>query len=128
MRNIDKLATGLGQWMYKVAAGVLPQVKIPVNSGVGKVMSLIGVDVSTYNIWRELGFLAEPTMQVLITPILNQYLGAVPDDKVKEIAMMYADAMVKRAEDKGSINLFGMEIGQDAFEDLKEILTKEFEK
>jgi hypothetical protein len=128
MKNIDKLATGLGQWMFKVAAGVLPQVKIPVNSGVGKVMSLIGVDVSTYNIWRELGFLAEPTMQVLVTPLLNQYLGAIPDDKVKEIAMMYADAMVKRAEEKGSINLFGMEIGQDAFEDLKEILTREFEK
>lgn len=128
MKNIDKLATGLGQWMFKVAAGVLPQVKIPVNSGVGKVMSLIGVDLSTYNIWRELGFLAEPTMQVLVTPLLNQYLGAIPDDKVKEIAMMYADAMVKRAEEKGSINLFGMEIGQDAFEDLKEILTREFEK
>lgn len=128
MKNIDKLATGLGQWMFKVAAGVLPQVKIPVNSGVGKVMSLIGVDVSTYNIWRELGFLAEPTMQVLVTPLLNQYLGAIPDDKVKEIAMMYADAMVKKSEEKGSINLFGMEIGQDAFEDLKEILTREFEK
>jgi hypothetical protein len=38
--------------------------------------------------------------------------------------MKYADAMIAQVEKKGSINLFGMQLQRDAFEDLKRILTE----
>jgi hypothetical protein len=112
-----------------VAASVLPKFKIPDESPIGKFMyGIIGVNPSSYNIWKELGFLAEPTIQVLVTPMLNKVLGAVPDDQVKEIAQKYVDAFIAHAEEKGSVNIFGIELGANAFEGLKEILASKFKK
>lgn len=42
--------------------------------------------------------------------------------------MNYADALIKQAENKGSVNVFGVEIGKNAFEGLKEILEDKFKK
>lgn len=129
MTNIDKVSAALSEWLYNVAASVLPKVKIPTESPIGKFMyGILGVNPSSYNIWNELGFLAEPTIQVMITPMLNKLLGSVPDSQVKEIAEKYADALLAQAEEKGTINLFGIELGANAFEGLKDILASKFSK
>lgn len=129
MSNIDKVSAALSEWLFNVAASVLPKFKIPDESPIGKFMyGIIGVNPSSYNIWKELGFLAEPTIQVLVTPMLNKVLGAVPDDQVKEIAQKYVDAFIAHVEEKGSVNIFGIELGANAFEGLKEILASKFKK
>lgn len=129
MSNIDKVSAALSEWLFNVTASVLPKFKIPDESPIGKFMyGIIGVNPSSYNIWKELGFLAEPTIQVLVTPMLNKVLGAVPDDQVKEIAQKYVDAFIAHAEEKGSVNIFGIELGANAFEGLKEILASKFKK
>ena len=87
MSNIDKVSAALSEWIFNVAASILPKVKIPNESPIGKFMyGILGVDPSSYSIWKELGFLAEPTIQVMLSPVLTKFLGAVPDEQIKEIA------------------------------------------
>jgi hypothetical protein len=125
MTNSALVSSAISEWIFKVAASVLPKVKIPTESAIGKFMyGILGVDPASYNLWNELGFLAEPTIEVVVSPMIGQYLGGLPDEQVKEVAMKYVDAMLSEVERKGSINLFGLQLGRDAFEDLKRIMTE----
>lgn len=129
MTNVDRLGVALSQWAFKLASNVLPQIKIPTDSAVGKFMSgILRVDPSSYNIWNELGFLAEPTIQVMITPFIHKFMSAIPEDQIRDVALRYADAFCQRAREKGSVNLFGIDVGQNAFEDLKHIINANYEQ
>ena len=70
-----------------------------------------------------MGFLAEPTIEVFVAPLVNKYLGRLSDDQIKSVAIKYVDAIIAQVEKKGSINLFGIELQKDAFYDLKKIVT-----
>lgn len=125
MTNIELVSSAISEWSFKVAASVLPKVRIPADSAIGKLMStFIGIDPAFYNLWHELGFLAEPTIEVVVSPMIRQYLGGMSDEQVKSVVMKYVDSMLQQVERKGSINLFGMQLGRDAFEDLKRIMTE----
>jgi hypothetical protein len=126
MSSIDKLSEALTEWGMQVAKSVLPNVKIPPHSGIGGFMQMLGVDVSTYNIYNELGFLLKPTMRRFIQPTLTKYLGGMTDAEVEEMAMEYAEAMREKANEKGYVNLFGIQVGANAFDGLKDILTNKF--
>lgn len=123
MTNIDKVASALGEWGFNIAKSILPQMSIPANSAVGKFMyGILGVDPATYNIWNELGFLAEPLIQTMVTPAVSKMMSGIPDEQIPELANKFVDSFISRAEEKGSVNLFGIELGQASFERLKEIL------
>ena len=125
MSQIQNVSAALSEWIFKIAASVLPRVKIPNESPIGKFMyGILGIDPASYNIWNELGFLAEPTIEVMVSPLLSQYLGGLTDEQMKSVVMKYVDAMIEQVEKKGSINLFGMQLQRDAFVDLKRILTE----
>ena len=128
MTNLDKVSAALGQWGYNVVKSVLPSVKIPVGGKLGGLMQLIGADPATYNIWHELGFLAEPLIQTVVTPAVHRMLGSIPDDQIPELAMKFVDSFIQRADEKGGVNLFGIELGKSTFERLKEILSSQFEE
>ena len=125
MTNSALVSSAISEWVFKVAASVLPKVKIPTESAIGKFMyGILGVDPASYNLWNELGFLAEPTIEVVVSPMIGRYLGSLPEEQIKDVAMKYVDAMLTEVERKGSINLFGLQLGRDAFEDLKRIMTE----
>ena len=126
MASIDKLSEALTEWGMNVAKSVLPNIKIPPTSGIGSFMAMLGVDTRTYNIHDELGFLLKPTMRRFIQPTLAKYLGGMTDAEVKEMAMEYVEAMREKATEKGYVNLFGIQVGSNAFDGLKEILTTKF--
>lgn len=126
MTSIDKLAEALTEWGMNVAKSVLPNVKIQPQSGIGGFMQMLGVDVSTYNIYNELGFLLKPTMRRFIQPTLARYLNGMSDAEVEEMAMEYTEAMREKANEKGYVNLFGIQVGANAFDGLKDILTNKF--
>lgn len=129
MTNIDKVSLALSEWGFNVAKSFLPQFSIPQGSTLGNMMQgFLGINPATYNIWNELGFLAEPMIQTLVTPLVGRYLQGIPDEQVKDIVMKFADAFVKQAQEKGSVNLFGLEMGENAFTDLKAILASKFEE
>ena len=126
MASIDKLSEALTEWGMNVAKSVLPNVKIPPQSGIGSFMQMLGVDISSYNIYNELGFLLKPTMRRFIQPTLAKYLGGLTDAEVEEMALEYAEAMREKANERGYINLFGIHVGANAFDGLKDILTAKF--
>lgn len=129
MTSIDKIGVVLSQWLFNVAKSVLPQVGIPADSAIGKFMyGILGVNPASYNLWNELGFLAEPMIQTMVTPIVNKYMSGIPDEQVKDIALKFADAFVSQAQQKGSVNLFGLQMGENAFADLKSMLVAKFEE
>jgi hypothetical protein len=128
MTSIEKLAEALTEWGMNVAKSVLPNVAIPQQSGIGNLMQMLGVDVRTYNIYDELGFLLKPTMRRLVMPTLNKYLGGMSDAEVEEVAMEYVEAMREKANENGYVNLFGIQVGANAFDGLKEILTDKFNR
>jgi hypothetical protein len=53
-------------------------------------------------------------------------LQGIPDEQVQNVVMKFTDAFIKQAREKGAINLFGLEMGENAFTDLKAILTSKF--
>jgi hypothetical protein len=127
MTSIDKVGAVLSQWLFNVAKSVLPQVGIPTESAIGKFMyGILGVNPASYNLWNELGFLAEPVIQTMVTPMVNKYMSGIPDEQVKDIALKFADAFVTQAQQKGSVNLFGLQMGENAFADLKSMLVAKF--
>lgn len=126
MTNIDKVSAALSEWSFNVAKAFLPQFKIPVGGKLGGLMQILGQDPATYSIWNELGFLAEPLIQTMVTPAVHKMLSGLPDEQVPEIANKFVDSFMVKAEEKGSINLFGLELGKPSFERLKEIMASKF--
>lgn len=126
MTSIDKLSEALTEWGMNVAKSVLPNVKIPPQSGVGSFMQMLGVDTRTYSIYDELGFLFKPTMRRFIQPTLAKYLSGMTDAEIEEMVMEYVEAMRQEAANRGYINIFGIQVGANAFDGLKEILTDKF--
>jgi hypothetical protein len=126
MTNIDKVSLAVSEWAFNVTKTFLPQLKIPVGGKLAGFMQILGQDPTTYNIWNELGFLAEPMIQSIVGPTLNRMMSAMPDEQIPDLAMKFVDSFIKRAEEKGSVNLFGLELGQSSFERLKEIIERKF--
>lgn len=123
MNNIDKLNNIITEWLSNIMASVLPKVSISPSSGIGKVMNgLLGIDLTTYNVWNELGFLATPVINAFSKPMLQQYLSLIPEEQIKDVALNMVNAMVEQANMKGYVNIFGVEVGRNAFEDLKRMV------
>lgn len=123
MNNIDKLSNIIAEWLSNIVASVLPSVKVSPTSGIGKVMNgLLGIDLTTYNVWNELGFLATPVINAFSKPMLQQYLSLIPEEQIKDVTLNMVNAMVEQANMKGHINIFGVEVGRNAFEDLKRMV------
>ena len=126
MTNIDKVSLALSEWGFNVVKNMLPHFQVPANSTLGHIMGMLGTDPAKYNIWNELGFLAEPMIQTVVTPAVNKMLSGMPEEQIPDIAMKFIDSFIGRAQEKGSVNLFGLELGQGSFERLKEILQSKF--
>ena len=127
MTNADILVVAVTEWVSKIASSILPQVKIPPTSAIGRMMSgFFGINPLQYNIWNELGFLLTPTVQSFVEPTLRKYISVVPDENIKDMAMRYADAMLAQAQEKGAVNIFGIELGAGTFERLKDILNEKY--
>jgi hypothetical protein len=123
MNNIDKLSNIISEWLSNIVASVLPKVSIPPTSGIGKFMSgVFNIDLTSYNVWNELGFLATPVINAFSKPMLQQYLSLIPEEQIKEVALNMVNAMVEQANAKGYVNIFGVEVGRNAFEDLKRMV------
>lgn len=127
MTNAELLIAGVSEWLTKVAASILPKVNIPTNSGIGKAMQgLLGINPAQYNLWNELGFLLTPTIRGFVEPQMRRYLVSIPDDAIKDVAMSYVDSFVAQAKEKGYVNVFGVQLGANAFEGLRDILNTKF--
>lgn len=124
MDNLLKVNEALTEWLMNVAKSVLPQVHIPPASSIGSFMQMLNIDLRTYNIYDELGFLLKPTIKHYVEPMVNKFFSGKSDDEIKEFAMSMADAFREQARTKGYVNLFGIQLGESAFNGLHDILNE----
>ena len=124
MAKIDIVGKTLSEWAFKVTSSILPQVQIPVGGTLAGFMQILGVNPVTYNIWQELGFLAEPVISTLVTPAVGRMLQGIPDEQVGELALQYVDAFIAQAKKKGSVNLFGIALDENDLTDLRSMLEE----
>lgn len=121
---VNKVSNALAEWGYKVASSFLPAYRIPEGSAIGNIMQgFFGMNPASYNVWKELGFLAEPLLQSLVTPAVNRMLAGMTDEQVQDVVFKFVDSFIEQAREKGSVNLFGIELKEDAFIGLREILA-----
>ena len=126
MTKTDIVSQALSEWAFKVATSVLPSVDIPVGGKLGGFMQLLGVNPATYSIWNELGFLAEPVIQTMVTPMVGKMLAGIPDEQVQELTLKYVDAFIEQANKKGSVNVFGIALEESDWQDLRSLLVARF--
>ena len=123
--KVERTIEVVSDWLMKVGASALPQMSISSQSGIGRLMTgIFGIDLATYNIWNELGFLLGPTVKSIVSPKLGELLANIPDDKFNEMVMTYADSFITQARMNGYVNLFGVQIGENAFIDLRAMLEQ----
>jgi hypothetical protein len=123
--EIKSITIGISEWIENVIASALPKVSISPNGTIGKMMNgFFGIDLSTYNVWKELGFLAQPMIQNFVSPALSKYLAMIPEEQREKAIMSLVDAMIQQAEKNGYVNVFGIQLGKNAFQGLKDILNE----
>ena len=86
----------------------------------------LNIDLSTYSIYEELGFLITPTIHHFVAPMVSKYLSVIPDADIPAMAKQYTDLMIQQAKNKGYVNVFGIELGAASFERLQELINERF--
>lgn len=124
MAKIDKISQVLSEWAFGVAKSVLPQVKIPIGGTLGGIMQILGVNPASYNIWNELGFLAEPLIETMVSPAVRRMLAEIPEEQVEELALKYVDAFIQQTRSKGSVNLFGIQLEENDLKGLRSLIVE----
>ena len=124
MSNIIKVNEALTEWLMNVAKSVLPNVHIPPTSGIGSIMQMLNVDLRAYSIYDELGFLLKPTIKHYVEPMLGRFFAGMDDEQIKTMVMSYVEAFQEQARNKGYVNLFGIQLGTNAFEGLRDIINE----
>ena len=125
MTVTDKVSKALGAWGFNVAKAVLPSFRIPQGSAIGNMMQgFLGINPASYNVWDELGFLAKPLIQSMVSPMVNKALAGMSEEQAQDLVDKFVDAFIKQAHEKGEVNVFGIALEAKDFESLKELLTK----
>lgn len=124
MTTTDKVSKALGQWGFEIAKSILPTYRIPQGSTIGNMMQgFLGINPASYNVWDELGFLAEPLIQSVVSPMVNKVLDGMSEEQAKDIVDKFVDSFIEQAKKKGTVNVFGIMIEPKDLESLKEIMN-----
>jgi hypothetical protein len=125
----DKVSMALGKWGFDIAKTILPTFRIPQGSTIGNMMQgFLGINPASYNVWDELGFLAEPLIQSVVSPMVNKVMAGMSEEQAKDVVEKFVDSFIEQAKKKGSVNVFGIAIEPDEFESLKAMLTSSMEE
>lgn len=124
MTITDKVSAALGKWGFDVAKAILPSFRIPQGSAIGNMMQgFLGINPASYNVWDELGFLAEPLIQSFASPMVNKMLAGMSEEQAKDVVDKFVDAFIEQAKKKGDVNIFGISLDAKDFESLKALLA-----
>lgn len=124
MDNLLKVNEAISEWLMNVAKSVLPNVQIPPTSGLGGFMQMLNIDLRTYSIYDELGFMLKPIIRHYVEPMVNKFFVGKSDDEIKTMVTMFAESFKERARERGYVNVFGVQLGESAFNGLLDILNE----
>lgn len=120
MNNSDKIITAIFDWLQPVITAQLPNTLQGFSDKVSGFMGkYLGIDLGNYNVFNELGFLLRPGLDSMLRPKLQEMLSKVPDEQLPDMVTGMLDACIAQAEEKGMVNIFGVEINAKGFRNLK---------
>ena len=120
MSNSDKIITAIFDWLQPIITAQLPNTLQGFSDRVSGFMGkYLGIDLGNYNVFNELGFLMRPGLDHILRPKLLEVLSKVPDEQLPEMVTSMLDACIAQAEERGVVNIFGVEINAKGFRNLK---------
>ena len=85
---------------------------------------MLNIDLRTYSIYDELGFMLKPIIRHYVEPMVNKFFVGKSDDEIKTMVTMFAESFKERARERGYVNVFGVQLGESAFNGLLDILNE----
>jgi hypothetical protein len=124
----DILVNSVNRWLSDIIIGILPSFKNnPTMNRMNTLMgSLLGLDLSHYNILSELSFLIPSLFGNYVSGYINQFINSMGIED-KDIPMQIngiVDSCIQQCRTKGHINIFGLQFEESAFNNFRKIFTE----
>lgn len=116
MTNREAFSLAVSDWIKPIVKSIMPQVNIPAGGLISNFMgNWLGIDLSNYNLLDEFDFLVDPTVDQFVLPLVDNLIAKIPEERIPSFVNSYLEAFIKQAEEKGSINIYGIPLEQKHF-------------
>lgn len=124
----DILVKSVNRWLSDIIVGILPSFKNnPTMNRMNTLMgSLLGLDLSHYNILSELSFLIPSLFGNYVDNYVTQFINSmgVEDKDIPNQVNNIVDSCIRQCRTKGHINIFGLQFEESAFNNFKNVFTE----
>jgi hypothetical protein len=123
----DILVKSVNLWLSDIVVGILPSFKNnPTMNKVNNIMgSMLGLDLSNYNILSEFSFLVPSLLGNYVNGYITQFINSmgIADKDIPEQVKNIVNSCIQQCRNKGHINIFGLQFEESAFNNFNQIFT-----
>ena len=123
----DILVKSVNLWLSDIIVGILPSFKNnPTMNKMNNIMgSLLGLDLSNYNILSEFSFLVPSLFGNYVNGYVTQFINSmgIADKDIPEQVKNIVNSCIQQCRTKGHINIFGLQFEESAFNNFNQIFT-----
>jgi hypothetical protein len=123
----DILVKSINLWLADIIIGVLPNFRNnPTMNKVNNIMgSLLGLDLSNYNVLSEFSFLVPSLLGNYVNGYVTQFISSmgIEDKDIPEQVKNITNNCIQQCKNKGHINVFGLQFEESAFNNFNQIFT-----
>jgi hypothetical protein len=123
----DILVKSVNLWLADIIVGILPSFKNnPTMNKMNNIMgSLLGLDLSSYNILSEFSFLVPSLLGNYVNSYVTQFLNSmgIADKDIPVQVSNLINSCIQQCKNKGHINIFGLQFEESAFNNFNQIFT-----
>lgn len=123
----DILVKSVNLWLADIIVGILPSFKNnPTMNKMNNIMgSLLGLDLSSYNILSEFSFLVPSLLGNYVNSYVTQFLNSmgIADKDIPAQVSNLINSCIQQCKNKGHINIFGLQFEESAFNNFNQIFT-----
>lgn len=123
----DILVKSVNLWLSDIIVGILPSFKNnPTMNKMNNIMgSLLGLDLSNYNILSEFSFLIPSLFGNYVNGYVTQFINSmgIADKDIPEQVKNIVNSCIQQCRNKGHINIFGLQFEESAFNNFNQIFT-----
>lgn len=123
----DILVKSVNLWLSDIVVGILPSFKNnPTMNKINNIMgSMLGLDLSNYNILSEFSFLVPSLLGNYVNGYITQFINSmgIADKDIPEQVKNIVNSCIQQCRNKGHINIFGLQFEESAFNNFNQIFT-----
>lgn len=127
MTNKEILVKSVNSWAGNILSNILPSmINLPKMNQVNNIIgSLFGFDLSSYSILNEFSFLIPDLFKGYVAKGIDSFMSTlcVSDEEIPEQVNKILTSCINRCNERGFINIYGIQFEAKAFEDLMQIFN-----